>query len=220
VLSACKSHGAELLVDTYHHLNVVPFALAEEKLGDAFIVGGGYKYCQLGEGNCFLRTPADCELRPVVTGWFAEFGTIADVKADGRVDYGVGAARFAGATYDPTSHYRAAEVFDYFERMQLTPEFLRRVSLHQVGLLASAFDALDVDPDLVRRDRTAGLPDVGGFLVLHSSRAAEINGLLREREVLTDFRGDALRLGPAPYLDDDQLMEAMSIVGKVVRALG
>ena len=53
--------------------NVVPFSLRRAGLDDAFVVGGGYKYCQLGEGNCFLRFPADCELRPVVTGWFAEF---------------------------------------------------------------------------------------------------------------------------------------------------
>ena len=26
----------------------------------AFITGGGYKYCQLGEGNCFLRVPPGC----------------------------------------------------------------------------------------------------------------------------------------------------------------
>ena len=32
-----------------------------EDLGDAFVVGGGYKYCQLGEGNCFLRIPPDCD---------------------------------------------------------------------------------------------------------------------------------------------------------------
>ena len=29
----------------------------------AFVVGGGYKYCQLGEGNAFLRFPPGCELR-------------------------------------------------------------------------------------------------------------------------------------------------------------
>ena len=47
-------------------------------LGDAFVVGGGYKYCQLGEGNCFLRIPPDTDLRPVVTGWFSEFTALAD----------------------------------------------------------------------------------------------------------------------------------------------
>src|SRR2546430_8626257 len=51
VLEACRRAGAELLVDAYHALNVVPFSLRTEGLGAAFVVGGGYKYCQLGEGN-------------------------------------------------------------------------------------------------------------------------------------------------------------------------
>src|SRR5690606_4337756 len=71
---ACERHGAELLVDAYHHLNVVPFDLRALKLERAFVTGGGYKYGQLGEGNAFLRFPADTELRPVLTGWFGEFG--------------------------------------------------------------------------------------------------------------------------------------------------
>ena len=59
VAASCRRHGSRLLVDVYHALNVVPFSLEGEGLGDAFVVGGGYKYCQLGEGNCFLRIPQD-----------------------------------------------------------------------------------------------------------------------------------------------------------------
>ena len=57
VAAACARHGAALLVDAYHHLNVVPFDIDAMGLAEAFVVGGGYKYCQLGEGNCFLRVP-------------------------------------------------------------------------------------------------------------------------------------------------------------------
>src|SRR6266511_3058993 len=105
VLAACQHVGAELLVDAYHALNVVPFALREQGLEGAYVVGGGYKYCQLGGGNGFLRISPDCALRPVVTGWFSEFSDLADAPAGGPVRYGPGAARFAGATYDPTCHY-------------------------------------------------------------------------------------------------------------------
>ena len=54
----------------------------------AFVIGGGYKYCQLGEGNCFLRVPPGCELRPVITGWFSEFGELARRSGRGEVRYG------------------------------------------------------------------------------------------------------------------------------------
>lgn len=210
--AACQRSGSELLVDVYHELNAIPFSISERRLETAFIVGGGYKYCQLGEGNCFLRLPPACELRPVITGWFAEFDALSE-KEPGRVAYGRGAARFAGATYDPTAHYRASEVFDFFAQLGLTPRLLREVSQHQMGLLANAFDALDLDPLNVSRDRDTRMEQLGGFLALRSPQAAEISRRLRECGVHTDYRGDTLRLGPAPYLDDDQLRRAIRHLG-------
>lgn len=146
VAAACERHGARLLVDAYHALGALPFELGPQGLKDAFVVGGGYKYLQLGEGNCFLRVPPTCDLRPVVTGWFSEFAELSDRPVPSSVPYGVGPARFAGSTYDPTSHYRGAAVMDFFQEEGLTPDFLREVSEHQVGLLADTFRSLDLDP--------------------------------------------------------------------------
>jgi kynureninase len=217
VLAACRRAGAELLVDAYHHLNVVPFSLADLGLDDAFVVGGGYKYCQLGEGNGFLRVPPGREsMRPVVTGWFSEFARLSE-RAAGGVPYGDGAARWAGSTYDPTSHYRAARVFEFFASRGLSASRLREISQHQIGLLAREFDALDLDPRVIDRDRTVALDRLGGFLALESPRAGAICGMLRERDVLTDFRGHVLRLGPAPYLSDEQLRGAITALGEVAR---
>ncbi|MDH4038508.1 MAG: kynureninase [Candidatus Krumholzibacteria bacterium] len=216
VAAACAKHGAELLVDAYHHLNIVPFSVSGMGLERAYITGGGYKYCQLGEGNSFLRFPARCALRPVATGWFSEFAT-KEAPIPNRVAYGEGPARFAGATYDPTSHYRAAEVFGFFEKRGLTPALLREVSQHQVGLLVQRFDALGLDPALISRDPARQLANIAGFLVLRSSRAGDICRALRERGVFTDYRGDVLRMGPAPYLCDDQIVRAVGILGDVCR---
>ncbi|MGH7644775.1 MAG: kynureninase, partial [Gemmatimonadales bacterium] len=197
VLATCRRVGAELLVDAYHALNVVPCSLVAERLDGAFVVGGGYKYCQLGEGNCFLRLPAGCTLRPVITGWFSEFEALDDGPATGRVPYGGGPARFAGATYDPTSHYRAAAVFAFFEEHGLTPALLRQVSQHQVGRLAALFDALDLDPAVMSRDRAVPLTALGGFLALRAPQATDLCRRLRDRGVVADSRGHVLRLGPA-----------------------
>lgn len=218
VLAACRRVGAELLIDAYHALNVVPFSLRQERLDGAFITGGGYKYCQLGEGNAFLRFPEHCQMRPLVTGWFSEFEALGARPGD-TVGYGRGPARFAGSTYDPTSHYRAAAVFDFFKDQGLSPDLLRQVSQHQLGLLASCFDLLDADPELITRDRSLPLSGIGGFLVLRSPLAAEICRLLKERGVYTDIRDDALRLGPAPYLSDEQLTTAMQILGDVLQKI-
>ena len=218
VAEACRRRGASLLVDAYHALNVVPLFLEEEDLTDVFVVGGGYKYCQLGEGNCFLRLPKDTELRPIVTGWFSEFTALADAQRPDRVVYGQGADRFAGATYDPTSHYRAAAVFDFFRDQGLSAESLREVSQHQIRLLATAFDDLDLDPAVIARDRGAAVKELGGFLALRSPIAGDLVRRLRARGMLTDARGDVLRLGPAPYLSDRQLKDAVALLGEAVRA--
>ncbi|HET9952456.1 MAG TPA: aminotransferase class V-fold PLP-dependent enzyme [Candidatus Eisenbacteria bacterium] len=218
--ASCRRAGAELLVDAYHQLNVVPISLAADGLGAAFVVGGGYKYCQLGEGVCFLRVPPGRdELRPILTGWYSEFARLTQRTA-GEVGYGEGPARWAGATYDPTSHYRAARVFDFFEEEGLGPELLREVSRRQVGLLAAEFDALDLDPRLVSRDREVPLRSIGGFLALRCSGAAGVAAALRARGVLTDYRGDSLRLGPAPYLGDHQLRAAIAALGDAIGAPG
>jgi len=218
VASACTDEGAQFLVDAYHALNVAPFSVLEDGLSSAFVVGGGYKYCQLGEGNCFLRLPPECDLRPVITGWYSEFSALED-KATGKVMYGTGGDRFAGATYDPTSHYRAAEVFAYFAARGLDAALLREVSQHQVGLLITEFDNLDLDPELIARDRDTPLDELGGFLALQSPHAGTLSERLYARGVSNDCRDDILRLGPAPYLADDQLHEAIACLGTTVEEL-
>ena len=216
VAGTCSAAGAELLVDVYHALDAIPFSVKTEGLENAFIVGGGYKYAQLGEGNCFLRFPRDCELRPVITGWFSEFEALSD-RADRKVGYGTGGGRFAGATYDPASHYRGAAVFEFFDRQGLTPELLREVSQHQIGVIAEAFDGLGLDPDFIDRNRSVSVSAIGGFLALESNHAARLCSDLRARGVYTDFRANSLRLGPAPYLSDAQLLEAVALLGEVAR---
>jgi kynureninase len=218
VARSCERQGVALLLDAYHHLNVVPMSLSAEGLETAFVTGGGYKYCQLGEGNCFLRSPPGCVLRPVITGWFAEFDLLESTAgpSGSGVKYGPLSIRFAGATYDPTSHYRAVEVFDFFERMGLTPALLREVSQHQIALLRDGIDALGLPGDVLAR-ADVPLDQLAGFLALRSSRAPEIQRGLAQRGVATDVRGEILRLGPAPYLSDDQLSEAVEILGEVVR---
>jgi kynureninase len=213
----CAADGVELLVDAYHHLNVVEFDVEALGLTAAFIVGGGYKYCQLGEGNAFMRVPPGCRLRPVITGWFAEFAAIESGAAAGHVAYGAGASRFAGATYDPVSHYRAAAVFDFHQAQGLTVPRLRAISQAQIARLVAAFEERDlaraglaIEP--MPSDRRAG------FLAIRARDAAGLARALNSRGLWCDARGCWLRLGPAPYVTDQQLDEAVAVVAEVVTA--
>ena len=213
---ACERVGASFLVDAYHHLNVVPFDLATLQIETAFVTGGGYKYCQLGEGNCFLRVPDGCNLRPVLTGWYADLPNVAHTNT--AVDYAAGAGAFAGATYDATSHYRAAAVFAFHHEQGLTPERLRALNRRQVALLKERFEEADLDP---RVAAVVPMPDErrGGFLAIRTHLATAAVPLLRQESVYVDARGEILRVGPAPYLRDDQLRHGMEAVCRHLRVL-
>ena len=220
LVPACERHGAELLVDAYHALGPVPFPIHELGLGQAWITGGGYKYLQLGEGNAFMRVPPHAyDVRPVVTGWFAEFDDLTGQHDPGRVSFGPPATRFASGTYDPASNYRGARVFRFFDEQGLAADVLHASYQHQLGVLADAFDGLGLPPEVIDRDRDVPVSGLGGFLSLRTPRAGDVQRALVQRGVFTDSRDDQLRVGPAPYLTDDQLVAGMKIIGEVAANL-
>ena len=56
-----------------------------------------------------------------------------------------------------------------------------------------------------------------GFLAIRAKGADSLRAALRLRGVWCDVRGDLLRFGPAPYLRDDQLRDAVAALGEVLR---
>lgn len=208
-----------LLVDVYHALNVVPFHLQSNGLENAFVVGGGYKYCQLGEGNCFLRVPPGCRMRPVITGWYAEFADLEQGQAGSLTRYPTDGGRFQGSTYDPGSHYRACSVIDFFAEQGLTPELLRRVSQYQLAILVAEFDKLGCDPAVIKRNDVP-LEGTGGFLCLETVHAGKLQEGLKALGVWTDQRDGYLRLGPAPYVSDLQLRNAIAALAESLTLVG
>jgi kynureninase len=58
-----------------------------------------------------------------------------------------------------------------------------------------------------------------GFLAIRAPQAGELCAALRQRGVFADARGEIMRLGPAPYLSDDQLAAAIDLLGEAVRGL-
>ncbi|MEZ4373518.1 MAG: aminotransferase class V-fold PLP-dependent enzyme [Polyangiaceae bacterium] len=215
--AAAKRLGVEVLVDAYHGFGVMPLSLSELGGEHVFVTAGGYKYAQWGEGCCFLRVPKECELRPVFTGWFSDFANLDKGRDAARVGYGeTPADRFAGSTYDPVSHYRAARVIRFFEQQSLDVGRLRELSLHQTnvlmnGLREAGFGAALLTPaDAERR---------GGFVALRTPHAGAATRALRERGIFVDSRGDVLRFGPAPYLFDSELEHGVSAYAELAAKL-
>ena len=73
-------------MDGYHAFMAIPVELGA--LGRRiFYTAGGYKYVQAGEGACFLTIPERCDLRPLYTGWFSDFGQLSGAQGE-AVGYG------------------------------------------------------------------------------------------------------------------------------------
>jgi selenocysteine lyase/cysteine desulfurase len=203
--AAAAARGVVCLIDAYHAYNVVPFAV-DDYGPRAFVVAGGYKYAQWGEGACFLRVPPGTTLRPVYTGWFAGFAELAERRPDAPPGYAAdGATRFAGATFDPASWYRARAVLGLFDELGLDVGRLRALSLRQTARLGEGLDRLGLERATPRDD--AGR---GGFVAVRVPDAAAWVAGLRDAGVHADARGDLLRLGPAPYVTDDELDAALA----------
>lgn len=211
----CREKGIPLMIDDYHGTNVVPWNLKETDMEDAFILIGGYKYLQWGEGNCFLRYPKGCALRPVITGWFAAFSTLKQPRSK-TVLYDAEDALFMGATFDSVSQFRAARVAEFFTEHGLTADVLRAQYSAQVAYLRDAFLNSGISPSDMRLKHSHPIDRNGGFLALESDKALFVWEELKKREVYTDCRGTTLRLGPAPYTSTEQ-MDAM--IGELVRIL-
>ena len=220
IASLCRKNGVSLVIDDYHGTNVVPLSIRDEGLEDAFILIGGYKYLQWGEANCFLRFPKDCTIRPVITGWFASFGSLQKKQDFTKaVEFDPGNQRFASGTYDPSSQFRAAKVVQFFKKQSLGTQVLRKGNQEQVGLLKSLILEQDINPSILRLTHNEDIHMNGGFLSLQSPYAVAIRKRLLEKKVFTDARDTILRLGPAPYTTLEQINEVIGILSETLKEM-
>ncbi|NVB83920.1 MAG: aminotransferase class V-fold PLP-dependent enzyme [Kofleriaceae bacterium] len=214
VAARARNRGARILVDAYHAWHVVPFTLADVGGEDVFVVAGGYKYAQWGEGTCFLRVPSGHGLRPVYTGWFAGFAELEERHDRAKpVGYSAdGASAFAGSTFDPASVYRAVAVTRFARSQGLEPAALRALSMRQTNRIVEAAQrlGLPIASPLDAHHR-------GGFVAIETDRAAQFVTDLRPHGIFVDARGTKLRIGPAPYVTEDEIDTAMEVVGRLVR---
>ena len=215
IVARAVAVGAIPLVDAYHAFNVVPIAWGPAG-GQAYVTAGSYKYAGIGEGLCWLRLPRDCALRPVYTGWFADFEALSARSDAGFVTYGEGGARFSGATFDGSSIYRAEAAFAHWDRFGLTVSKLRAISVHQTRCILDRIDARGLSRAVLSSRDDARR---AGFVTLRVPRAVEVVTELRARGVLADARHDLLRIGPAPYLTDEEIHRGTNLVADAIEEL-
>jgi len=216
LISHCVSIGAVPLIDAYHAFNCVPIDWGPDR-DAAFVTAGGYKYAGFGNGICWLRFPPSCTLRPVYTGWFSDFAHLADPRdTSAPVAYGPGGFRFAGSTFDASAAYRADAVLDHWDRFGFDLERLAATYRAQTGRI---IERLDEAPGTFELLSPRAAEQRGPFVTVRHRQAGAVVERLRERGVFVDARADRLRLGPAPYLTDDEIDRGVSAAIEVARSL-
>lgn len=204
-LAQNKPKDTILVIDGYHGFCAVPTDLSslENKI---YYLAGGYKYAQAGEGMCFMAIPENCPLRPVYTGWFASFSTLEDEASD-LIQYDNNGWRFWGSTQDFSALYRFVKVWDQFDSMGLNSIKIHRYIKDLQEYFVANFKA---NNHLI----STNLNELGHFLTLRFSsysNAQQAHQYLLSRDILTDFRGNRLRIGLGIYLTQTELDVALKV---------
>jgi selenocysteine lyase/cysteine desulfurase len=181
--------GPWVVIDGYHGFMATPTDLSAVA-PRLFYTAGGYKYAMAGEGVCFLHAPPGFAPRPEVTGWYAAFDDLA--AQQGGVGYAPDGRRFLGSTFDASGLYR----FNAVQRMLASEGLTTAAISAHCDALKARFLAADPLP---------GLTLISGpqarFLAFQGEVAPALYAALDKAGVVTDLRGDVLRIGFALYQD-------------------
>jgi selenocysteine lyase/cysteine desulfurase len=195
-----RPDGPWVVIDGYHGFMATPTDLSA--IADrAFYLSGGYKYAMAGEGVCFLHAPPGFAPRPEVTGWYAAFDDLA--AQQGGVGYAPDGRRFLGSTFDATGLYR----FNAVQRMLATEGLTTAAISVHCDALKARFLAANPLPDL-----TLISGPEARFLALQGESAPAAYDALDKAGVVTDLRGDVLRIGFAIYQDN---ADVDALVGRI-----
>lgn len=188
-----RPEGPWLVVDGYHGFRAVPTDLSA--VADrVFYLAGGYKYAMAGEGAAFLHAPPGFGPRPVLTGWYAEFGDLEGPP--GGVGYTADAQRFMGATFDPSGLYRFVAAGRMLETEGLSTA---AIAAHVGGLMRDLLAAEPLKDALVLNPPGEG--PQARFLAFRHEKASVWKQALAEKGVVVDVRDDVLRVGLSIYHD-------------------
>ena len=204
-----RPEGPWVAVDSYHAFMAIEAPVTADVGESAFVLGGGYKYAMAGEGMGFMHCPPGYGGRPPITGWFAEFGELT-APPGSSVGYTRDAMRFMGATFDPSALYR----FNAVQRMLkengvTTARVAARVANLQAQLVEDLAGTAIGNTELL--NPLDGRPHAR-FLAFRDERAQRWCSELDDRNIMTDVRGDVLRIGFGLYHDEEdvvQLADAM-----------
>ncbi len=208
IVADAHATGARVLLDIYHSLGVFPVAVGT--LDVDFAVGGSYKYLRGGPGACYLYLHPrhlDAGLRTLDTGWFAKAAPFRYERPD-PPRYAEGGDAWLESTPAVLPFYqsRAGQRF----ALAIGVARLRAQSLALQRRLTALLAERGIDAQ-------GGSEDRGAFVVVRHPEARALAAALAARGIVTDARGEWLRLCPDVLTTDDELTRAADALGHLRR---
>jgi kynureninase len=207
---ACHSVGAKLLVDFYHAVGVFPVDVAAMRAD--FAIGGSYKYLRGGPGASFIYLSPEIlasGLRPLDTGWFASENTFGYERRDPPL-LRAGGDAFLESTPPVLTHYQARSGQQF--TLAITVERLREYGQKQLRQLKLYLAETGIEA-------IGGDADHGAFLSVRHTNAGNLAKKIAQSNVITDARGEWLRLCPDCLTREEELRTAASAVRRALEQM-
>ncbi|MBX6359888.1 aminotransferase class V-fold PLP-dependent enzyme [Pseudacidobacterium ailaaui] len=204
---ACHATGAQLLVDAYHAIGVLPVDVSAMHVD--FMIGGSYKYLRGGPGAAFLYLSPralDGSLRPLDTGWFAREDFFAFQRSETPL-LKPGGDAFLEATPPVLSWYQARSGQQF--TLAVGVERLREYGLRQLQRFRQYLADFGIHS-------TGGGHSHGAFLTVRHPQADRLAVQLKERNIITDARGSHLRLCPDCLTRDEEMRAAAAALAEIL----
>ena len=209
IVAHAHAVGARVLLDVYHAVGVLPVDVAA--LDVDFAVGGSYKYLRGGPGACYLYIAprhVDAGLATLDTGWFAKESPFSYARPHPpRFAEGGDAWLESTPAVLPLYQARAGQRFTLAIGVD-------RLRAHSLGLQCRLVELL-AERGIAAR---GGTTDRGAFVVMRDPRARALADGLGQHGIVTDARGEWLRLCPDVLTVDAELVTAAAALAKVAAA--
>ena len=209
IIAAAQATGAWVLLDVYHALGVFPLDVAA--LGVDFAVGGSYKYLRGGPGACFLYIAPrhlDGGLATLDIGWFAKASPFDYARPD-PPSYAHGGDAWLESTPAvlPFFQARAGQIFTQAIGVARLRDYSLGLQRRLIGLL--------VERGI---DARGGTADRGAFVVVRHRDARAWSAALHSGGIVTDARGEWLRLCPDVLTTDAELRAVANALAEVAKS--
>lgn len=200
--------GAEVIVDGYHSVGIIPVDVAA--LGVDYYIGGALKWMCGGPGGVFLYVRPDRlpTLRPKITGWFAHQRPF-DFAVE-RIQLRDDAYRLQNGTFAVAPLYAVQPGIATIAEVGV--ERIRAKSRRQTALLMELAAAAGYTT------RTPSNPDErGGMVVIDPPHAQAVSQAMLARGIMIDYRPQAgIRIAPHFYNSDDEVRAAVLAMEEIL----